>query len=607
MNNSEERQRQKAGQSAGAPAANDPQAMLKDASEHLHGGRPDEAARIYERVLSAQPDNAQAHNHHGMAKANQGKLDEAIACYRRALEIDPRYAEAYNNLGNVLRFQGKLKRAAACYQRVVDINPDYAAAHNNLGMALKGRDKTVEAIASFRRALELEPDNAKAHKNLGDGLKDQGKPDDALACYRRALEIDPDNPELHNSIGVVLEERGKTDEASAWYQHALDINPDRPSAHTNLGVIRYDQGRLDEAMACYRRALDIDPDHAGAHNNLGNAFLRLAKPDAAIACYRRAMEIDPAYVDAHFNRAVALLTIGDFETGWVEHEWRWKRERHAAQRRDFAQPLWDGSPLDGKTIFLYGEQGLGDIIQFIRYVPLVAERGGRVAVECNEKLKPLFHDVPGIDELIARGGEVPPFDVHAPLMTLPLICGTTLETIPGGAGYIRADSRLVEAWRDRLAGFTGRKVGLCWQGNPRFPGDRWRSIPLRYFAPLLDDPSSTFINLHKGPGEAQIEECGLAERIVNFSPQVDSFDDTAAIMENLDLIITSDTSIAHLAGALGRPVWVVLQFAPDWRWMLERDDSPWYPTMRLFRQKTRGDWEDALVRVKQALEELPAP
>ncbi len=502
---------------------------------------------------------------------------------------------------------GRLSEAEQIYTQILRAQPDNAAACNNLGVALKSQGRLDEAIACYRRAQKINPDYAEAINNLGNVLKEQEKLDEAVACFRRAVEIKPDYADARNSLGALLEKQGHVEEATACYRRALEDKPDDETAHNNLGVTLKAQGKLDEAIACYERALEIKSDYAEAQNNLGNAVKDLGNLEDALTRYRRAMEIEPDYASAHFNYSLALLLLGEYAEGWVEHEWRWKRDDPEHRGRGFAQPLWDGSRLDGRTILVHAEQGLGDAIQFIRYMPFVAERGGRVVVECHPMVIRLFKDFPGIDQLVNGESPLPHFDVQTPFLTLPTTFGTTVETIPAEAGYLRAEPGLVGFWRRRMAEFAGRKIGLCWQGNPNFPGDPWRSIPLKHFGVLVDDPSSTFVNLHKGDGEAQIRECGFADRIVNFSPEVESLVDTAAIMEKLDLIITSDTSVAHLAGALGKPTWVLLQSVPDWRWLMDRDDMPWYPTMRLFRQRKLNDWDGVLARVRRALEDYGAP
>ncbi|MFQ5618647.1 MAG: tetratricopeptide repeat protein [Rhodospirillales bacterium] len=573
------------------------------------------AANSFAKAAAADPANTAALVNLGIARKNLGKPDAAIASYRRALEIDPNFAEAHNALGKALQDRNRTlkdpemaEEALACFRRAVELKPDFAEAHHNLGRELANQENLDEAAACYRRALELDPALADAHNSLGNVLRHQKKLKEAAACYRRVIGINPNLATAHNNLGKALMGLDRLDKAAASCRRALEIDPEHLGAHGTLADILYEQAELEEAEAGYRRALEIEPDNAGTLHSLGNTLRLLGNVDEAIALYRRAIEIRPDFGNAHFHLGLALLSAGDLDRGWEEHEWRWKREtEQKKKRREFAQPMWDGSRLDGRTILLHAEQGLGDTIHFIRYAPMVAQRGGRVVVECRRLLLRLFRDMEGIDQLVRKGRDLPPFDVQASLMSLPMIFGTTLETIPGDVGYIRAEGRLVEAWKDRLSGLAGRKVGLCWQGNPKFPRDKWRSIPLKYFAGLLDDPSSTFVNLHKGSGEGQIGECGLGDRIVNYSAEVKSLADTAAIIENLDLVITSDTSVAHLAGAIGKPVWILLQFAADWRWLLEREDSPWYPTMRLFRQTTRGDWRDVLARVKSALDACPAP
>jgi Flp pilus assembly protein TadD len=460
-----------------------------------------------------------------------------------------------------------------------------------------------EAIACFRRALQLKPDYAEAHSNLGTVLKDQGKLDEAVACFRRALELKPDFAGAHGNLGNALREQGKLDEAVACCCRALALQPDLAEVHSNLGIVFKDQGKLDEALACYRRAMELKPDYADAHNNLGGVFQHQGKLHEAIACFRRALELQPDFADAHWNHALMCLLHGNFAEGWPEYEWRARLKD--ARPRSFPQMVWDGQPLQGKTILLHAEQGLGDTIHFIRYAPLVGQYQARVVVECQKPLLQLLAGCPGIDRLIGQGEELPEFDVHARLMSLPLICKTTMENIPASIPYICAAPALVAQWRERLDKIDGFKVGICWQGNPQFRGDRYRSFPLRHFADLARIPGVCLISLQKGAGREQLAEVREDLPVVDWADELDEaagpFMDTAAIMKNLDLVITSDTVIAHLAGAMGVPVWVVLPLVPDWRWLLERSDSPWYPSMRLFRQKRLEDWAGVFAEVQTAL------
>jgi tetratricopeptide (TPR) repeat protein len=566
-------------------------------------GEPDQAIASYRRALELKPDFADAHYNLGIALKDQGALDPAIASYRRALELRPDFAAAHNNLGAAFKEQGKLDEAIACYRRVLELRPDFADAHNNLGAAFKEQARLDEAIACYRRALELRPDFPEAHSNLGIALEDQGKPDEAIACYRRALELRPEFVEVHNHLGMVLRDQGKLDEAIACYRRALELRPGYAEAHNNLGNTLKDQGKLDEAIACYRRALELNPGFVEAHTNLGVAFNDRGKLDEAAACYRRALELKPELAEVHLYRSFLSLLSGDFQRGWAEYQWRWKTK--VSPPRDFRQPLWDGRPLEGSTILLHAEQGLGDTIQFVRYAALVQQRGGSVIVECPRPLASLLKSCAGIDRLVARGDPLPAFDVQAPLLSLPGIFQTTLDNLPATIPYLFADADLVQRWRQELACLAGLKIGIAWRGSPAHVNDRARSLPLRCFESLARLPGVHLLSLQKGPGVEELQELPSHFPVVELGGRLNDFADTAALLMNLDLLITCDTAVAHLAGALGAPVWVALPLVPDWRWLLDRDDSPWYPTMRLFRQRKLGDWIDVFQEIEPKGAALP--
>ena len=470
------------------------------------------------------------------------------------------------------------------------MNPHDARAHNNLGVACKGQGKLDEAVAAYRRALELQLDFADAHYNLGRALQDQGQADQAAACYRRALQLKPDYAEAYNNLGNVWNEQGKLDQAIACYHRALQLKPDFAQAHNNLGNALKGQGKPDQALAHYQRALQLQPDFAEACNNLGAAFRELGKLAEAVASYRQALQLKPDYAEAHANLATAWLLAGDWRQGWPEYQWRWRTKD--CTPRHFPQPVWDGATLAGKTILLYAEQGLGDTIQFVRYAPLVKQFGGTVVLECQPPLRGLLEGSPGIDRLIGRGDDLPPFDVHASLLSLPGILQTTLQTIPAKIPYLSSRAPLVQQWRNRLHELDGFKIGISWQGNPNFGGDRLRSIPLRCFAPLAGIAGVRLLSLQKAAGSEQVAEVRDLFPVLDLAGELDRqtgpFLDTAAVMQNLDLVIASDSAAVHLAGALGVPVWVALPLAPDWRWLLDRDDSPWYPTMRSFGSAGRA-------------------
>jgi tetratricopeptide (TPR) repeat protein len=595
-----------------------------------------EAAACFERALQYQPGSAEAQFHLAAALRHQGRLDAAEARYRQALRLRPAYPEAILGLGMTLGTLGRPEEAVASFREAIRLKPDYALAHNNLAVALADLGRQEEAAAAYRRALELNPEFVDAHHNLGIVLRDLGRLEEAAASYREAVRRKPDHAGAHNNLGVVLAELDRPEEAVAAFREAVRCRPDLASAHNNMGIALAQLRRLDEAIASYREALRHEPSFAEAYSNLGNALARAGRmeealathaealrwradvPDLhsnlgndfliqgrhaeALACYERALALNPEYVEAHLHRGLALLLLGRWREGWPEYEWRWRMKNFP--KRDFPQPRWDGSPLGGRTILLHAEQGLGDILQFIRYAPLVQERGGRVVVEAPGGLLPLLRTFRGIDVLVAKQAPLPPFDVHAGLLSLPGILGTTVETIPARVPYLAADPERVAQWRKKLAG-PEFKVGIAWQGSRTFHWDRYRSIPLAHFAPLGEVAGVRLINLQKGHGSEQLRDAPFA--VTDLGDEVDTktggFLDTAAIMKCLDLVITSDTAVAHLAGTLGVPVWVALPVSPDWRWLLGRDDCPWYPTMRLFRQRRLADWGEVFERLAVALGE----
>jgi hypothetical protein len=397
---------------------------------------------------------------------------------------------------------------------------------------------------------------------------------------------------------------GRPIEAAASYREALRLRPNYPEAHTNLGRALYELGRPAEAEASCREALRLRPNYPEAHNDLGNALYGLGRPAEAAASYREALRLRPNYPEAHTNLGRALLMAGRFEEGWKEHEWRWKvKTSFSSSARDFSAPLWRGEAIGDRTILLHAEQGLGDTLQFCRYAPLIV-CNGRIILEVQAPLVRLLSRLLGVMQIVARGDNLPPFDLHCPLMSLPHAFGTTLDTIPAAMPYLSADPVRVAFWRDRI-GTHGRRIGIVWQGNPVAPTQRGRSVPLREFLPLAQVPDVRLISLQKHHGLDQLASIpdGLKVETLgdDFDAGPDAFIDAAAVMQCLDMVIASDTSIAHLAGALGRPVWVVVHHVPDWRWLLEGEDCLWYPTMRLFRQPVRGDWGSAFARMATEL------
>jgi len=571
--------------------------------------RCDAAIACYRRTLDLHPDFPDAHGNFGNALRQLGRLAEAVDCYRRAVELTPRSADLLNNLGITLRQHGQLADAVACFRRALDLNPEFPAAHNNLGNALRHEGRLDEAAACYRRALALDPDYADAHANLGGVLEAQGGVDEAVALLRHALTLRPDHPEAHNNLGNALKAQGHLAAAVACFRQALHLRPDYDEAQYNLGNVLRAQGDLEAAVDCFRQALVLRPDFADAHVNLGNTLAEQRRLDEAMACYRHAIALQPDQPDAHFNLGIVLLTCGDLMAGWREYEWRWRMPHMRAACRDMSKPQWYGEAAEGRTLLIHAEQGFGDTLQFCRYVRLAAERGLRVILQVPQPLVRLLRGVAGVElagvELVvACGGDPPPFDLHCPMLSLPLVFGTTLATIPQGAAYLHADPRQVEGWQARLGGMPGRalRVGVVWAGDPRTHSpalaavDRRRSLAPDRLAPLFDVPGVDWFSLQK-TGPAPPAEL----RLTDLMHEMADFADTAALIANLDLVIAVDTAVAHLAAALGRPVWLLDRFDSCWRWLTDRRDSPWYPTLRLYRQPRAGDWDAVLTEVARDL------
>src|SRR5262249_39764638 len=409
------------------------------------------------------------------------------------------------------------------------------------------------------------------------------------------------------NLGLALLQLGQQEDAISHFRLALRINPRYAEAHANFGLATRQAGVLEEAVFHYRQALRINPNLPATHYNLGLALAALGREDDALAAQRRALQLEPNHGGAHLAKSFLLLLQGNFEEGWAEYEWRWKFNKIPMYQGPV--PRWDGSARDRQTILLYAEQGYGDMLQFVRYASLVKQRAARVLLACPESMIPILSTCRDIDGLLAAGTALPAFDAQAPLLSLPGIFGTTLETIPGNVPYLEADPKLVEHWREQLRHLTGFKIGIAWQGDTKFIWDRWRSIPVEIFASLAGQRGIHLISLQKGPGREQAQHLTRKIRLIDFADRLDgtsgAFMDTAAIMNSLDLVITSDTAVAHLAGALGAPVWVALSYAPEWRWLRERENSPWYPTMRLFRQDRPGNWEGVVERMIGELRKLP--
>ena len=581
-------------------------------SMHLLGvitaqrGNQAEAVRQIDAALEIDPNYALAHNNRGNALRELQRLDEALASYDRAIALNPDLPEASHNRANTLRGLKRLDEALASYDRAIAIKPDYAEAFNDRGNALRELERLDEALASYDRAVALKPDLAEAFNNRGVTLRELERLDEALASYDRAVALKPDLAEAFNNRGVTLGELERLDDAVASYDRAIVLKPDYAEAFNNRGTALRALERLDEALASYERAIALKPDYAKAFANRGNALSELKRLDEALASYNRAITLKPDFAEAHFSRSLVLLLKGNYADGWDEYEWRYKGAVKGKQPRNFECPQWRGEDLTGKTIFLHSEQGYGDTIQFLRYVPLVASRGGRVILEVPPPLLRLAERLQGAVQVFASGVAPAAVDFFCPLLSLPRAFGTTVATIPGEVPYLTVDPVAVAAWRRRVADLKGLRVGLVWAGNPR-PNqpetngiNRRRSVTLGHFATLAHVPGVSFVSLQKDQAASQTSPPrGLL--VHDWTDELDDFADTAALIEALDLVISVDTSVVHLAGAIGKPVWLLNRCDTCWRWLLDRHDSPWYPTLRQFRQPKPSDWDSVMIDLQTAL------
>lgn len=561
--------------------------LLREAIELQQNGALAEAETVYGEILALRPRHFDALQLLGALALQAGRHEEGVAWLSKALEVDPRQAHVHSNLAFALNALGRHDAALAAANRALALKAGFADALNNRGMALAALERPGEALASFEKALSAKPDFPEAWSNRSCALRDLGRPQEAVSSCDQAIAL-------------------RLNYAEAW---------------SNRGNALSDLNRPLEAQASYERALAAASNLADAWNNLGLTYVDMNRHADALACYERALALAPDSAETHWNRALCLLQTGELATGFVEYEWRWQRKRIAPSRRGFDAPLWLGdTPLDGKTILLHAEQGLGDTLQFCRYARLVAAQGARVVLEVQPELTRLLAGLDGVSEFVTAGEALPPFDCHSPLLSLPLALHTTIATIPARTPYLFADRAASARFRTRIeeaASSPCLNVGLVWAGGhrPHVPelrkNDARRSLAYDRFVPIVEVPGVQFFSLQKGESaahqlNAMRERHEPSRRVIDWTAELTDFADTAALVDNLDLVISVDTSTAHLAGAMNKPVWILNRLDTCWRWMLEREDSPWYPSARLFRQPALGDWDSVIESIASALTALAA-
>jgi tetratricopeptide (TPR) repeat protein len=571
----------------------------------LHqAGKLAEAGIIYRNILKADPDNVDALNLMGVLLQSGGQLPTAIELLKKATGIAPDYLAAWVNLGNALQLTGRLDAAVDAFQKAMTLNPRQPEPANNLASALNQLKRHAEAIDACVMALKAKPDFAEAHINMGNALIGLNKPAEAEKSFRAALQLNPAISVAYFNLGNALTDQGRLEDALEAYRKSVALDAANAEKHYNHANTALKLDRFAEAEKSFRAAIEMDPDYVDAYCNLGSALQSQGRPAEAIQCYREGIERSRGRpsADLHWNLSLALLQNGDYMEGWEVYEWRWLTPTFLNFKRDWQKPEWTGGPLNGETVLIHAEQGFGDGIQFSRFAPLVAERGGRVVLECRPQLTRLFRTLAGVGECFDLGQPVPEHDFQIPLMSLPRAFKTTLETIPAKFPYLspppgaKVDPRITQE--------KGLKIGFAWAGSPTRPDNAKRSAPLKMFEPLFRVPGTRFFSLQVGKFQPELAGLDPALGVVDLAPGLADFGDTAAVIRALDLVITVDTGVLHLTGAVDRPAWGLMAQPTGFLWMVGRDDSPWYPKLKLFRQAAPGDWASVFGRVEEELRKL---
>ena len=582
-----------------SPAQPDADAWFQRGNSHVSQQQWQPALDCYREAVRVDPNHAQAHAYIGNVLRQLGRADEAIVAYDRAIAAKPDYAEVHYNRGTILEQARQTRAALESYESAVAANPAFVEAHCRRGDLLKALGRLDEALSSYNTAIQLRPDFARVFSNRAQVQAKLGRLVDARASHDQASLLGPQDAGIHFNRGCFLSDIKEWNGAVESFQAAIVLNPDNADAYCNLGHAQQEAGHGDAALHSYSRALEVNPRLSIAFNNRGNLFRSRHQFEQALPDYRQAIALEPDSAEAHYNFAQLALLRGDFATGWAEYEWRQLiEEAVAVPTRKLPQPAWRGErPLEGKRIFLHAEQGLGDTIQFCRYASLVAGLGAHVALEVPPRLGELLANLDGVSQLVLAGAPIPSADYQCSLMSLPWAFKTTLDTIPCQVPYLRADADKVARWHEILGPRTRPRVGLAWSGNPNNRNDHNRSVSLAQWIQFLPDECEYFC-LQKGIRDDDRRIMDASGKFTAVEAYNENFTDTAALIETLDLVISVDTSLAHLSGAMGKATWILLCYLPDWRWLLERRDTPWYPTATLYRQPVAGDWHSVMTEIK---------
>ncbi|MEW6054475.1 MAG: tetratricopeptide repeat protein [Nitrospirota bacterium] len=586
--------------------------VVESAIEHCQAGDLKRSEAICYQILEMQPDNLRALNILAIIYAQRSEYDSAIDCLKKALNVDPSHANLLSNLGHAYFEKGDLKNAIRCFRKAIKLNPQLFDAHYRLGTVFHQKGKLSEAITSYRKALSLNPDMFEVSYKLALALKNSGKLDEALKFNQQAAKVNPNSPEIHFNMANIYREKGQIDEAITFYNNVIQLSPFHTMAMTNLGMALQEKQLLDEAIAIYQKALLYDPDSVIILNNLGTALRDKGQPEEALKYFQKAIKLKRSFALPHYNLSLTLLLMGQLKKGWKEYEWRWKVEGLFSPR-NFSHPQWDGSSLKGKSILVYSEQGIGDEIMFASCLRGVIAQADLCTVECDKRLMPLFArsfpEIQVIDRFAAADlspSGFPNADVKIALGSLPKFLRPDFSSFPQDNSFLIPDSHKVEHWSRRFSEIgSGLKIGISWRGGNNPTAQLTRSIILETWESLFSIPGIHWINLQYGECSKELkaikEKFGIIIHDWEDADSLKDLDNFAAQIAALDLVISVDNSTVHMAGALGVPVWVLLPFAPDWRWMLNRSDSPWYPTVTLFRQPIHGDWEPVITEVRKCL------